>query len=85
MTMTRIILRVMGGVMGLIAMLLAIFLPLSFISNKMQEMESAKQYNGHASLWGAIGGSLTVLIFAAFSALISYFLLRYALRGNQPN
>ncbi|HXN53239.1 MAG TPA: hypothetical protein VN943_15010 [Candidatus Acidoferrum sp.] len=83
--MRSAILRVLGGVLGLIAGIAAIFLPLLFVSDQLREIESMKQYGGHVSFWGAVGGSLTILVCAGFAALLSYLFLRYALRGNKSS
>ena len=82
MHVLRIILRVIGGAIGLVAGLAAILGPLLFIINEHAEMESAKQYGGHASLLGAIGAVTAILLFAGFFGLLSYMFIRYAVRGN---
>jgi hypothetical protein len=82
--MRTIFFRVLGGAVGLFAAIVAIAGPLLFISNELQEAESARQYGGHASIWGAIGGSLTVLVLAGFFALIAFVLLRFSFRGPKP-
>ncbi len=83
--MRTTVFRVLGGAVGLFAALIAIVGPLLFISNELQEADSARQYGGHLSVWGAVGGSLTVLIFAGFFALIAYVLLRFSLQGPKSN
>jgi hypothetical protein len=82
MPLIRIILRVTSGALGLVAGFLAIFEPLLFVANELQEMKS---YDGPISIPGAIGGSLLVLGVALLLAFASYFLLRYAFRGNKLN
>jgi hypothetical protein len=75
------LLRLVSGVLGLFAGLVAIVGPVLFISDEMQEAKSASQYHGHASLWGALGGSATVLFLALFLAFIAFSLLRFSFRG----
>jgi len=83
--MRTIVIRVFVGAFGLCAALVAIVGPLLFISNELQEADSARRYGGHASFWGAIGGSLVVLTAAGFFALIAFVLLRFSLRGPKSN
>jgi hypothetical protein len=83
--MRTIVFRVLGGVVGLFAGTIAIVGPLLFISNELQEADSARQYGGHASFVGAVGGSLTVLVLAGFFAFIAFVLLRFSLRGSKPH
>jgi hypothetical protein len=83
--MRAIVFRVLGGVLAFFAALLAVVGPLLFISNELQEADSARQYGGHMSFWGAVGGSLTVLALAGFSAFIAYVLLRFSIRGPRSN
>jgi hypothetical protein len=82
MPLTKIAMRVCGGAIGLIAGVAALFLPLLFCVSQYDEMESAKQYGGHASTPGAIGGTLVVLAICGFLGLISYVFIRYAFRGD---
>ena len=42
----------------------SIIIPLLFLANELHEAESARQYGGHASLSGAIGG-IALLLLAA--------------------
>jgi len=77
------LLRLLSGAMGLLAALVAIVGSLDFIFNQIQEAQSAHQYNGHASFWGVVGGSATVLFFALFFAFVAYFLLRFSFRGTK--
>jgi hypothetical protein len=79
------LLRLLSGAMGLSAVLVAIVGPLDFILNQIQERQSAHQYNGHASFWGVVGGSATMLFFVLFFAFVAYFLLRFAFRGPKSN
>ena len=83
--MRTIIFRVLAGTIGLVASLAAVMIPLLFISNELQEAKSARQYGGHVSFWGAIGGSLTVLIVAVFFALIAYVLLKFSVGGPKTS
>ena len=83
--MRTVVFRVSGGALGVVAALVAIVGPLLFISNELQEADSARQYGGHASFWGALGGSLVVLILAGFFALIAFVLLWFSLRGPRAN
>jgi hypothetical protein len=85
MFVVKIILRICAGLLGLALALFTVFELLLFLSNTLQEMESAKQYGGHVSLLGAVGGILMVLIFIGFAGLIFSFLARYAIRGNKSN
>jgi hypothetical protein len=83
--MKTTLLRLLSGALGLCAGFVAIVGPLLFIANERQEAKSAHQYHGHASFWGAIGGSVTVLFLVLFFALIAYFLLRFCFKGPQPS
>ncbi len=83
--MRTIVFRVLGGAVGLFTAVIAIVGPLLFISNELQEADSAQQYGGHPSFLGAVGGSLTVLVLAGFFALIAFVLLRFAFRGSRPH
>lgn len=78
--MKPLLLRLLIGVLGLLAGLLALFIPLSFIANEVQEGQSARQYNGHLSLWGALGGSLLVIAITVAFGVAAYRLLRRATR-----
>ena len=57
MRLVRVILRVLGG-LGLVLGFLAIFKPLLFVANELQEMKS---YDGPISIPGAMGGSFLAL------------------------
>jgi hypothetical protein len=63
--------RMLSFVVGLIAGSIAIALPLLFISNELQEAESAKQYGGHPLL-GSVAAVLTGLVFAGFAGFVAY-------------
>jgi hypothetical protein len=83
--MRTVAFRVLGGGLGLSSALAAILGPLLFISNELQEAESAHQYGGHMSVLGAVGGSVMVLALAGFFAVIAYIFLRFALRGPKQD
>ena len=70
--------RILSGLFGLIAGSIAFFVPLLFIANEMQEIESAKQYNGHISIPGAVGGCTLVFGASALFGIAAYRLLRRA-------
>jgi len=80
--MNRVIVRILSAVAGACAGLVAVLGPLNFLANQLQEGQSAKQYGGHLSVWGAIGGSLTVLFFALLFGIIAYALIRFSIRGR---
>jgi hypothetical protein len=82
--MKTVLLRVFSGAIGVCTGLIALLLPLLFLANELQEAESAKQYGGHGSLLGAIGGSVVVLSAAGLFGVVAYILLRFSLRGR-PN
>lgn len=79
--MKNALLRIPIGLMGVLAGLIATGGPLLFISNEVQESQSAGQYHGHASFWGVVGGSAMMLFLALFFGIIAYFLLRFSLQG----
>jgi hypothetical protein len=81
--MRSILLRVLAGAVGLGAALVALGGPWAFISNEIQEASSAKQYHGHASFWGMLGGSATVLFLALILGFIAYRLLLFSFRGHR--
>jgi hypothetical protein len=74
----RIAIRVLGGVLGVLAAAFAIFESLLFLISEHQEIAAM-----HGSWFGLFIAGLLALGFAAFGVLVSFFLLRYALRGNQ--
>jgi hypothetical protein len=51
----------------------------------MQEAKSAQQYHGHASFWGIVGGSATILFLALYFAFIAYLLLRFSFKGPKSS
>ena len=70
--------RIVSGVFGVIAAMLAVFGGFFFIANSAMELESSKQYNGHVSILPAIGGSLLVVGIDGFFEIGAYKLLRRA-------
>jgi small-conductance mechanosensitive channel len=78
--MKQIVFRVLGGILGLLAAIAAVIVPLLFISNSLNEAESVRQNGGHFSLSGVIGGSVAVLALAGLFGFLAFTLLRYALR-----
>lgn len=70
--------RVLGGALGFLAAPLAIFESLLFLVSEHQEMESI-----HGSWFGLLVAALIAVGFAAFGVLVSFYLLRYAFRGNK--
>jgi hypothetical protein len=74
---TSIFLRVLTGILGLLAALIALAGPLLFLSNELQEAESAHQYGGHASFPGALGGGLAVLVVTGLSTFLAFVLPRF--------
>jgi hypothetical protein len=81
--MRQIVLRGLGGILGLFAAIAAVMGPILFISNSLNEAASVRQNGGHFSLTGAIGGSLAALVLAGLFAFLAFTLLRFALRGHK--
>ena len=79
--MKTILLRLLSGALGLCAAIVAVVGPVLFIANERQEGKSAHQYQGHASFWGFVGGSATVLVLVLLLAFIAYSLLRFCFKG----
>ena len=77
------LLRTLSGILGLFAACVALVIPLLFLANTLQEAESAKQYGGHASLSGAIGGVTLVLLVSVLFGAGAYFLLRFSFCGRK--
>ena len=73
------VIRLLGG---LLAIPVAIFLPLLFIANEFQEAESAREWGGHPLL-GTVAAALVGLAFAGGVEFLAYQLLRFALRGPE--
>jgi len=71
--------------LGLCSAFVALIIPLLFLANELQEAESAKQYGGHASLSGAIGGIAAVLLVAGLFGTGAYILLRFSFYGRKPS
>jgi hypothetical protein len=82
--MRDIVFRGLGGILGLFAAIAAVG-PILFISNSLNEADSARQYGGHFSLAGAVGGSLAVLAVAGLFAFVAFKLLRFAFRGPKTH
>jgi hypothetical protein len=76
----RILIRVLGGLLGVLAGPISIFLSFLFLASEHPEMEAM-----HGSWFGLFVAALIALGFAAFGVLVSYHLLRYALRGNKTD
>jgi hypothetical protein len=77
------LLRAFSGMLGLCSACVALVIPLLFLANELQEAESAKQYGGHASLSGAIGGITAVLLVVGFFGVVAYILLRFCFYGRK--
>ena len=80
----EVILRAFSGILGLCAAGVALIIPLLFLANTLQEAESAKQFGGHASLSGAIGGITLVLLVSGLFGVRAYILLRFSFCGRKP-
>lgn len=72
--------RVISGAFGIVAGLIAVLIPIFFIANTSQEMESARQYDEHISVSGVILGTLLVFGISALFGTGAYKLLRRAIR-----
>ncbi len=84
--MIRFFLRLLSGVGGLIAGLLAILAPLNFYTNLFMGVGAARSYNhGQLDFAEGLGGSMIVLLFAAVFACVSYVLIRFALARPESN
>jgi len=73
-----IVIRVLSGVFGLAAAVIAIGLFFSFIEITVTEIDSAKQYHGHSSVLRGTGVSLLVVTVTALIGIGAYRLLRRA-------
>ena len=81
--MRTLVLRVLAGLLGLFAVVIAIIeLPL-FIFNELQEADSSHQYGGYVSFWGIIGLSIIALVLAGLLALTGFVFLRFSIRGSK--
>jgi hypothetical protein len=80
----KFLIRAVSGILGLCAACVALIIPLLFLANTLQEAQSAKQYGGHASLSGAIGGITLVLLVAGLFGAGAYILLRFSFYGRKP-
>jgi hypothetical protein len=84
--MIQIVLRVLSGVGGLIAGLLAILVPLNFYWNLFSSLGAAQAHNnGQMGFGDSLGGAMIVLLFAAVFACISYVLLHFALARRESD
>ena len=79
--MKNTLLRFLSGATGLIAALVAMVGASNFLFLQIDEAQSARQYGGHVSFWGAVGGTATILFFVLFLGLAAYFLLRFSFKG----
>jgi hypothetical protein len=70
--------RVVSGVFGVAAALIAIVVLFSFITITLMEIDSMEQYQGHISILGAIGGTLLVVVITGSFGIGAYKLLRRA-------
>lgn len=70
--------RVLSGVFGVAAALIAIYVPFSFITITLMEIDSMQQYQGHVFILRMIGGRLAVVVTTALFGLGAYRLLRRA-------
>ena len=77
--------RLLSGAAGLVAALVAIIGTSNFIFIQIEEAQSAHQYDGHASFWGVVGGTATMLFFVLFLGFAAYFLLRFSFRGPKSS
>lgn len=85
--MTRFFMRVVGGILGLFAGLLAIAAPLNFYSNLFTTPTTAPKLtlapDGQPDFWSGIGASLIVLLLTAVLAFVSFILIRFAFTSPQ--
>ncbi len=75
--------RVTTGIGGVGAGLVAMAIPLLAFLSWSAEAVSARQYGFKLSYIGLIGGCVVVLISSGFAGLISYALLRMALKRRK--
>jgi hypothetical protein len=81
------LLRVLGFFAGLIAAAIAIPLPLLFLSNELQEADSAPQW-GMKPLDIVVGRVVSVVVafgFAALAGFTAYRLLRFTFKGPRAH
>ena len=76
--MKNLIVRTWIGLAGLIAGTIAVFGPLLFIANELQEGESAKQYCDDISISAALGACVLVFGISTLFGIAAYRLLRRA-------
>jgi hypothetical protein len=74
--------RVFSGAFGLVAAAIAIGVLFSFIEITMTEIESAKQYHGHISVFRGIGAPMLIVTVTIFFGVGAYKLLRRAARSD---
>lgn len=72
------LLRLACGVLGLIAVAIALWIPLLFVVMEINEMHS---YDGPISVPGAIGGCTVILAVSVTFGFAAYKLLTRAARG----
>ena len=79
--MKNVVMRIWMGLAGLIAGTIAVFGPLLFIANALQEGESAQQYGGHLSISIPAVLGVCVLVFglSTLFGIGAYRLLRRAI------
>jgi hypothetical protein len=73
--MKRGMVRLVSGVFGIIAAVIAVWVPLIFVVSEIKEMHS---YEGPISVPGAIGGSLLIVAISAAFGFGAYKLLMRA-------
>ena len=74
-------LRVLSLIGGLVAIPVAIMLPILFISNELNEAQGARQLGGHP-LTGSILAVVIGIGFAVIVAFIAWVLLKFAIKGR---
>ncbi len=82
--MTRLLIRLISGIGGLVAGVLAIFAPVNFYT-KLFTGSGGTLHNGQMDFGEGLGGAMIVLLFAAVFAIISYVLIRFAFARPASN
>lgn len=77
-----LLLRAFSGILGLSTACVTLVIPLLFCRKYASRTESAKQYGGHASLPGTVGGIALVLLISGLFGVGAYILLRLSVRGR---
>lgn len=77
MRVTRLFIRLISGIGGLVAGVLAIFAPVNFYTKLFTGTGGTLQ-NGQMDFGEGLGGAMIVLLFAAVFAIISFILIRFA-------